>query len=294
MRVMVTGTSGQLGGRLMSLEPEVRRRGWTLLGCGREDWDLTRAEDIGAVLDRFGPDAVVHCAAYTAVDDAEDQADLAHRVNAEAPGQLAEACAERGIRLIHISTDYVFDGSANSPIPADAPTAPIGAYGASKLAGELAVREACPMAAIVRVSWLYDRDGRNFLNTMLRLAESHERLTVVDDQHGCPTHAGHLALDLLDLLDLQARQPELAAGVHHYGHAGTTTWHGFAKAILTRCHPEVEVVAVPSTAYPTRARRPAYSKLDERDFFDLIGHKSVGWEAALESCLDAKFDAHTS
>ncbi|RPG81160.1 MAG: dTDP-4-dehydrorhamnose reductase [Crocinitomicaceae bacterium TMED114] len=294
MRVMITGTTGQLGGRLMSLQGEAAQRGWTLLGCSRSDWDLAQPEEAASVVDRFQPDAVIHCAAYTAVDDAEDHADLAHRLNAEAPARLAEACAQLDIRLIHISTDYVFDGTATTPIPASAPTAPIGVYGASKLAGEQAVLRACPKASIVRVSWLYDREGHNFLNTMLRLAESHPRLTVVDDQVGCPTHAGHLAEDLLDWLDLQARDAGQTAGVHHYGHEGATTWHGFATAILAERAPEVEVAPVPSSAYPTKARRPAYSKLDERAFFRVLGRKSVGWKAALISCLRAKFPNTTS
>lgn len=294
MRVMITGTTGQLGGRLMSLQAEANRRGWTLLGCSREDWDLTRPEDAGSVLDRLHPDAVVHCAAYTAVDAAEDEPDLAHTLNATAPTHLAAACAKRDIRLVHISTDYVFDGTAQAPIPAAAPTAPIGVYGASKLAGETGVLQACPTASIVRVSWLYDRDGQNFLNTMLRLATSHPRLTVVDDQVGCPTHAGHLAMDLVAWLDLQARHPDQTAGVHHYGHVGETTWHGFASAILSRRAPEVEVAPVPSSAYPTKAQRPAYSKLDERPFFELLGHKSVTWEHALGACLQAKFPSDST
>lgn len=289
MRVMVTGTSGQLGGRLMSLQSEAEQRGWTLLGCSRADWDLCHPEEVPAVLDRIQPEAVVHCAAYTAVDDAEDHGDLAHQINATAPAHLAQACAQRGIRLVHISTDYVFDGAAQSPIPADAPTAPIGVYGASKLAGERAVLEAHPQASILRVSWLYDRLGRNFFNTMLRLAEDRDVLTVVDDQIGCPTHAGHLALDLLDWLDLQQRHPERTAGVHHYGHTGSTTWHGFASAILARRAPGVEVRPVPTSAFPTKARRPAYSKLDERPFFEALGRESVTWEVALETCLGATF-----
>lgn len=291
MRVMVTGTSGQLGGRLMSLREEVARRGWTLIPCGRDRWDMEAPHAIEQVLEDCSPDAVLNCGAYTAVDAAEDDAVRAHVINAEAPGQLAAACAKRDVHVVHISTDYVFDGQGKRPyLPSD-PTAPLGAYGESKRAGEQAILSAHPTASIVRVSWLYDRDGKNFMNTMLRLAEDRSELTVVDDQWGCPTHAGHLANDLLHWLALMTSDSRATRGVHHYGHAGITTWHGFATAILGRRFPSVKVHPVPSAAFPTRATRPAYSKLDEAPFFAAIGHKTVTWESALEACLSAKFEA---
>lgn len=285
MRVMITGTTGQLGGRLLALAGHPAAWDKTLLACGRDVLDLEEPGAFGPALDRLRPDVVLSCAAYTAVDAAEDDADRAHRINGIAPGLLATACAERNIRLVHISTDYVFDGTGTRPYLPDDPTSPLGVYGDSKLQGEHAVLEALPTASIVRVSWLYDRDGRNFLNTMLRLAADREVLTVVDDQQGCPTHAGHLAEDLLHWVDLMAEHPERTAGIHHYGHAGITSWHGFATAILARRAPGVEVRPVPTSAFPTKARRPAYSKLDERPFFEALGRESVTWESALESCL---------
>ena len=242
-------------------------------------------------LDRLRPDVVLSCAAYTAVDGAEDEAERAHRINGESPGRLAAACAERGIRLVHISTDYVFDGTGTRPyLPTD-PTSPLGVYGASKREGERAVLAALPSASIIRVSWLYDRDGKNFLNTMLRLAADRDVLTVVDDQQGCPTHAGHLAEDLLHWVDrdpgprpdggpppLRPSRAHHLAWVRHY----------------PRPAPDVEVRPVPTSAFPTKARRPAYSKLDERPFFEALGRESVTWEAALESCLGPTFPAGTA
>lgn len=289
MRVMITGTTGQLGGRLMATADHPVAWDKTLLACGRDLLDLEKPETFGFALDCLRPDVVLSCAAYTAVDAAEDDAERAHHINGIAPGRLAAACAERGIRMVHISTDYVFDGSGTRPYLPDDPTSPLGVYGDSKLQGERAVLDALPSASIIRVSWLYDREGKNFLNTMLRLAADRDVLTVVDDQQGCPTHAGHLAEDLLHWVDLMQAAPNKTQGIHHYGHQGVTTWHGFASAILAERAPEVEVRPVPTSAFPTRAERPAYSKLDERPFFEALGRESVSWKVALKSCLMPKF-----
>ena len=273
----------------MSLQGSHGASQHTLVGCDRSQWDMEHPSDIGSLLSKVKPEAVIHCAAYTAVDAAEDDADRAMLINAEASRHLAEGCARFGIHLIHISTDYVFDGSATTPSLAGAGTSPLGVYGQSKLRGEHAVLKAHPKASVVRVSWLYDREGKNFFNTMLRLSETRDQLNVVDDQTGCPTHAGHFAVDLLRWLDVMDRSGDSTAGIHHYGHSGATTWHGFAQAILRRSAPHVEVLPVPTSAYPTPAKRPAYSKLDERAFFETIGSLSVTWEEALDACLQAKF-----
>lgn len=289
MRVMITGTTGQLGGRLMSLENHPVAEGKTLIPCGRDVLDLEAPDAFSSAFDRLSPDVLVSCGAYTAVDAVEDDAARAYQINGVAPGLLAAACAERGIKMVHISTDYVFGGTGTRPyLPVD-DTAPLGVYGASKLQGEQAVLNALPTASIVRVSWLYDREGKNFLNTMLRLATNRDVLTVVDDQLGCPTHAGHLAEDLLRWVDLMARDSKRTSGVHHYGHRGITTWHGFACAILASHAPQVEVRPVSTASFPTRATRPVYSKLDETLFFEALGRDAVSWEVALESCLRAKF-----
>ncbi len=289
MRVMVTGITGQLGGRLMSLQGSSWAAKHTLVGCDRTQWDMEAPEGILSLLEKVRPEAVIHCAAYTAVDAAEGNAELAMLVNADAPRHLAVACAALGVHLIHVSTDYVFDGTGQIPYTSDAPTSPIGVYGKSKLQGEKAVLAAHPGASVIRVSWLYDREGENFFNTMLRLSQTQDELKVVDDQVGCPTHAGHLAVDLLRWLDALEDPKKATSGVHHYGHAGTTTWHGFASAILASLAPHVRVLPVPTSAYPTLAKRPDYSKLDERAFFDTVGSPAVGWREALDACIQAKF-----
>ena len=273
----------------MSLQNHPVTKGKKLIPCGRDVLDLEAPDTFSSVLDRWSPDVLVSCGAYTAVDAAEDDAARAHQINGVAPGLLAAACAERAIKMVHISTDYVFGGTGTRPyLPVD-DTAPLGVYGASKLQGEQAVLNALPTASIVRVSWLYDREGKNFLNTMLRLAADRKVLTVVDDQLGCPTHAGHLAEDLLRWVDLMACDSKRTSGVHHYGHGGITTWHGFASAILASHAPHVEVRPVSTASFPTRATRPVYSKLDEQLFFEALGRDAVSWEVALDSCLRVKF-----
>ena len=268
---------------------EREAEGMELVACGRDRMDLTDPGSIPRVLDDLQPDVVISCAAYTAVDAAENDKNAAFRINGDAPGWLGTACAERNIRVVHISTDYVFDGSGNRPyLPTD-PVGPTGAYGASKLAGEQALLGALPGASIVRVGWLYDRLGSNFLNTMLRLAGERDRLTVVDDQWGCPTHCGDFAADLLHWVRLGAQNAQAVAGTHHYGHEGITTWHGFASAILSERAPHVCVDPVTSDAFPTLARRPAYSKLDEGAFFARLERTPISWKMALKRCLDAKF-----
>ena len=290
MRIAITGTTGQLGGRLHALSESEEAQGMTLLALGRDQLDLLAPATIPAALDACAPDVIISCAAYTAVDAAEDDAETAFKVNGEAPGALGRACAERGIQVVHISTDYVFDGAGQRPyLPSD-DTGPTGVYGASKLAGERALLGALPSASIVRVGWLYDREGKNFLNTMLRLAADRHVLSVVDDQLGCPTHVGDFAADLLHWVRLGVENPQATAGVHHYGHAGTTSWHGFASEIMRCRAPHVQVEAVQSDAFPTRATRPAYSKLDEADFFKRLGRPPISWKVALERCLSAKFD----
>lgn len=262
-----------------------------LIPLGRDRLDLSNPQTIPEALDSVGPDLLLSCAAYTAVDAAEDDRDMAFRVNGEAPGFIGAACESRNIKVIHISTDYVFNGQGQRPyLPAD-PTGPSGVYGASKLAGEVALTAACPSASIVRVGWLYDRDGKNFLNTMLRLAEGREVLTVVQDQLGCPTHVGDFAADLLHWARLVNTDPAAMAGTHHYGHSGITSWHGFASEIMRLRAPHVRVEPVSSEAFPTRAARPAYSKLDERGFFQRLNRLPISWEVALERCLGAKFAA---
>jgi dTDP-4-dehydrorhamnose reductase len=221
-RAIVTGAAGQLGQALLQTAPAT----FTCHGLDRAACDICDAAALGALLDEQRPALLINAAAYTAVDRAESEPEAALAANATAPGLLAAACTERGIRLLHVSTDFVFDGSRSSPYTEDAPTAPLGVYGRSKLAGERAVRQAAPDALILRTGWVYSQRGHNFLCTMLRLHGEREELSVVADQVGTPTAAHSLA----EALWAAASRPQLR-GIYHWSDAGVCSWYDFAVAI---------------------------------------------------------------
>lgn len=282
--LLVTGAVGQLGRRALALAAQ--RPGLAAVGLGRSDLDICDPDAVERAFDRYRPDVVLHAAAFTAVDAAESHAEEAFRANRDGTAHVARAAAARGLPLLHISTDYVFDGTAaRGYLPGD-PTRPLGVYGASKLAGEEAALAAAPAhARIFRVAWLYDREGRNFLNTMLRLAAAGTPIRVVDDQTGTPTHAAHFATLLLDV----AADPDrLPPGVWHYGHRGTTTWYGFARALFAHAglHPDLHPCT--SADFPTAAARPRYSHLDPEPLHAALGLSPVTWEDALAECFAAR------
>jgi dTDP-4-dehydrorhamnose reductase len=248
MRVLVTGGSGQLGRAL------VRRRGaHELVAVDVDRLDICDPAQVSREV--VNVDVVINAAAYTAVDRAEADRERAFAVNAIGAGNIARACRDRGIRLLHVSTDYVFDGTAARPYREDDPIAPLGAYGETKAAGERAVHDAG--GTVVRTSWLFGQGGPSFVHTMLRLARERPVLRVVADQHGCPTWTDHLADALLAL----AARPSLDA-TYHYCDEPATTWHAFATAIIDEAHLRVPVEPITSVEYPTPAKRPAYSVLD--------------------------------
>ncbi|HET6397847.1 MAG TPA: dTDP-4-dehydrorhamnose reductase [Pseudoxanthomonas sp.] len=277
MRLLVLGANGQVGRELRrSLRPlgevlAATRDGRLDDGTPCAVADLGDLDGLARLVREAAPDAVVNAAAYTAVDKAEDDAATAFRINAEAPEVLARACAEAGIPLVHYSTDYVFDGQGTRPYREDDPPAPLGVYGASKLAGEQAVRAAGGRHLVFRTAWVYAAHGHNFLRTMLRLGAEREELRVVADQVGTPTPAA-----LIAEVTAQALADRGASGTWHLVAAGQTSWHGFAEAIFAEAVaagllPRApRVLPIASADYPTRARRPAYSRLDtarlERDF----------------------------
>jgi dTDP-4-dehydrorhamnose reductase len=252
VKVLVTGAGGMLAHALV---PELTRRGHDVLALGRTDLDVTVEDAVRARIHAVRPDAVVQCAAYTRVDDAEADEDRAHEVNARAAAFVAAACSEVGARFVYPSTDYVFDGTATTPYAPDAPTAPINAYGRSKLAGEAASRVADTL--IVRTSWLYGPGGRNFVHTILDRARSGAPLRVVDDQRGAPTSTVDLAAIIATLLERDA-----PAGTYHATNSGETTWYGFACAALELSGVSAALEPCSSAEFPTPARRPAYSVLD--------------------------------
>ncbi|MFN2463404.1 MAG: dTDP-4-dehydrorhamnose reductase [Candidatus Dormibacteria bacterium] len=273
----MTGAEGQLGSELVNL---ARQRGHSIQGLGRATGDLAAHGVVESALRVHHPEVVINCAAFTKVDAAEANPDAAYRDNTLVPRLLAAACQAAGILLVHLSTDFVFDGTARSPVDEWASPRPLGVYGASKLAGEAEIRHLCPMHQIVRTSWLFGGDGPNFVLTILRLARAGGPLRVVADQTGSPTWTGHLAPALLEL----AVTGE--AGTYHLSNQGAVTWHGLAEAVLADSGlPELPVQALTTDQYPTPARRPSYSVLDNRAW-RLLGRAPLpAWRDGLRGYL---------
>jgi dTDP-4-dehydrorhamnose reductase len=274
MRLLIAGWHGQLARALVELAPAAADI--EALSVGRPALDLCEPGSIARAMTGFRPDVIINTAAYTAVDKAESEPAAATALNAEGARLLAVEAARLGAALIHVSTDYVFDGAKAGPYIETDATAPINVYGASKLAGEQAVAAANPRHVIVRTSWVHSTTGQNFVKTMLRLARERPSLRVVDDQVGAPTYAPHLAAAILDIARGIARAgpAEGRWGLYHAAGTGYVSWCGLAREVFRVSAalggPSVPVEAIPSTAYPTPARRPLNSRLDcgklERDF----------------------------
>ena len=289
----MTGAGGQLGSDLCRLlEADPRVNAWA--GLTRAELDITDPARVRAVVaDQARPAkvqgglVVINTAAWTNVDGAESDEAAAYAVNATGPAHLAAACARVGATLIHISTDYVFDGRANRPYEVDDPTGPVSAYGRTKLAGEEAVRALCPSSYVVRTAWVYGQTGGNFVKTIARLARERDELTVVDDQRGSPTWSADLAAALIDLA---AAQP--APGVYHCAGGGETTWYGFARAILAELGLDPDKVKPTTTeAFPRPAPRPAYSVLSDKAWVDAGLRPLRRWDEALSAAFAACGDA---
>jgi dTDP-4-dehydrorhamnose reductase len=290
MRLVVTGRHGQLA---TALAERAAGRGITLVGCGRPELDLERPATIAPALGALKPDIIVNAAAFTAVDLAESEPDRAHAINAAGAGAMAAAAATLGVPVIHISTDYVFDGSATKPYGESDAVAPLGVYGQSKLAGERAVMAACADHAILRTSWVFSATGQNFVRTMLRLAETRSEISVVADQIGRPTPADDLAEAVLGVAaNLLAERGEPALrGIFHVGGTGDViSWAGFAEAIFAergrRGASAVSVRPIGTADYPTPARRPAWSVLDGARLKEIHGIILPDWRIGLARCMD--------
>ena len=259
MKVLLTGANGQLGRCFCDRLPA----GWSVLATDADTLDITDFEKVRSVVAEYQPDFIVNAAAYTAVDKAESEQDIAMQINEVGPKNLALAANEYGARLVHISTDYVFDGEATVPYVEMATTNPLGVYGKTKLNGELAVSEIQPAALIIRTAWVFSEYGNNFVKTMLRLAQSRDSLGVVADQRGCPTYAGDIANALLVLL-----QKKAPGGVYHFCGNSEVAWSEFAEVIFSSAL-QLEVLtqapkvnAITTEQYPTPAKRPKYSVLN--------------------------------
>lgn len=280
MKILVTGGNGQVGKALAASSPQ----GWDVALMGRDMLDIADFDAARAAIEAVAPDVLINAAAYTAVDRAESDAENADRINGAAVANLADACAARDVRLVHYSTDFVFDGlSSRSYSPDDRP-APLSVYGRSKLAGETAAA-AGAANLVLRTSWIYAAGGANFVSTMLRLMAERDEVRVVADQVGTPTHALSLARATWRLVESGAR------GVHHFTDAGVASWYDFAVAIAEEARTaglldrDVRVVPIATADYPTPARRPAFSVLDKADCWKLLGAPSRHWRTELRNAL---------
>ncbi|MDR1927786.1 MAG: dTDP-4-dehydrorhamnose reductase [Oscillospiraceae bacterium] len=275
MRLLITGAAGQLGFDALR---EARRRGFDCTGVDREDFDLTDAAAVAEALQKTQPEAILHCAAYTAVDKAEEESALAMAINKDATHSLARYCDQTGALLLYISTDYVFNGSGCRPWEAEDTPAPLSVYGKTKLAGERAA-SLCPRHMIVRTSWVFGANGGNFVKTMLRLGRERETLRVVNDQIGAPTYTVDLARLLCDMLE----QPQ--PGIYHASNGGECSWAGFAQEIFRQTELPTQVIPVPSSEYPQAARRPKNSRLSPRSLLATGYAPLPDWQGALERFL---------
>ena len=278
MTILVFGETGQVARELARRAP-----GAEYLGRGRADLAMPQA-CAAAILD-CQPSAVINAAAWTAVDKAETERDAAMAVNALAPGAMAGACAALGIPFVHISTDYVFDGSGEAPWRPDDPTGPLGVYGRTKLAGEEAVAKAGGTWAILRTSWVFSAHGANFVKTMLRLSETRDALTVVADQIGGPTPAGDIAAACLAMVETLTADP-VAGGIYHFSGAPDVSWADFAREVFRQAGRDVAVTNIPTEAYPTPAPRPRNSRLDCTATKAVFGIDRPDWRMGLAEVLD--------
>lgn len=286
-QILLTGAAGQLG---HDLQPALATLG-EVLPIGRDELDLSQPEQVRATIRDWRPRAIVNAAAYTAVDKAESETDLANTINGTTPTVMAEVAQELDIPLIHISTDYVFDGQKNTPYLEDDAPNPVGAYGKSKLLGENGVRQACDRHLILRTAWVYGVGGKgNFVKTMLRLGNERDELRVVVDQVGTPTWTGDLAAAIAQLL-LGLLQETIAPGIYHYTNSGAISWYDFAVAIFEEAAAldmpltVQRVIPITTAEYPTPAKRPAYSVLSGKKVSAALGTIPPHWRSALRAML---------
>lgn len=275
MKILVFGQTGQVATEL--------QRQAQMVALGRDVADLADTDALRAAIAQHAPDVVINAAAYTAVDRAEEEEALALAINGTAPAVMAGVCAACGIPFLHVSTDYVFDGSGTDPWRPDDPANPQNAYGRTKLAGEVGVRKAGGQAAILRTSWVYSAHGANFVKTMLRLSESRDALSVVDDQIGGPTPAAGIAAALLVMA--RAMVDGQAGGTYHYAGTPAVSWADFAREIFSQAGRTVAVTGIPSVDYPTPATRPLNSRMSCKSLADDFGIAAPDWQAALRDVL---------
>ena len=282
--IVVTGKNGQLGRELETLATSFTVE-FDFLFTGREELDLNDPDSIPGFFKEIRPAYVVNCAAYTAVDKAETEQETAYAVNAVAAGNIARECERQNAVYIGISTDYVFNGTDTSPYLTTASCDPVNYYGYSKYMGEQLAREYCSKSIIIRTSWVYSRHGHNFVKTMLRLMKERSELKVVNDQLGAPTWAASLAAAILQMIR-QIEKGRAVYGIYHFTNRGIISWYDFAVAIRDTAKLNCEILPIPSSAYPTPAKRPAYSALDLSAVTEDYHIEPENWQTALQHCID--------
>lgn len=276
MKILVTGVTGQLGSDVVK---RGENKGLNMVGIGSKELDITNKLDVEKYVKSLNPDAVIHCAAYTAVDKAEEEQEVCWKVNVEGTKYLVEAAKAINAKFIYISSDYVFDGSGEEPFKESSFPNPIGTYGKTKLEGELIVQETLEEHFIVRISWVFGVNGNNFVKTMLKLAESREELNVVGDQYGSPTYTIDLADTLLDMVSGEKY------GIYHASNEGYCSWADFAKEIFNQSNIEMQVNAITTEEYPTKAKRPLNSRMSKQKLEESGFNLLPPWQDAVKRYL---------
>ena len=278
-KILVTGGKGQLGQCLQSISNDFKTLDFVFLGSN--DLDISNNIEVEAYFGNNTFDYCINCAAYTAVDRAEEEQEKAKQINEIGAKNLAHACFKNSVTLIHISTDFVFDGTAKLPYTEEDTTNPISVYGKTKRDGELEITHSLPQHFIIRTSWLYSEFAGNFVKTMLRLSKEREELSVVDDQMGSPTYAKDLAAVILKIIDSQSKK----FGIYHYSNQGEITWYDFAKEIFKQSKADITLKKTDSKALKTLATRPAYSVLNTKKLHTLLKLEPIFWKTSLSKCL---------
>jgi dTDP-4-dehydrorhamnose reductase len=278
--IIVIGGSGQLG-QCLSEVVSGKEQPFNYLFLSKAELDFVNAQDVAQLFERYKPIYCINCAAYTAVDQAEEDLDCAFEINEFAVKKLAENCIVYNTTLIHISTDFVFNGNSSIPLTEDIPASPVNVYGLSKLKGEQAIQEIMNQFLIIRTSWLYSEKANNFVKTMLKLAQSKDQLNVIYDQISTPTYAMDLAKVIIDIINIEMK----TYGLYHYSNEGVASWYDFAKAIFEFAEVDMKVLPVASSAFVTKAKRPHYSVMDKTKIKTVMGIEIPYWRDSLNFCI---------
>lgn len=280
--ILVTGSNGQLGNEIRILSKVYAE--YQFLFTSRKDLSIEDTESVKSFFSKNRIDYCINCAAYTAVDKAESESEKAFEINANAVGELAKICSQYGTKLIHVSTDYVYDGSSRIALKEDSPVHPVNIYGASKLKGEELALQNNSSTLIIRTSWVYSSFGNNFVKTMIRLLSEKEEINVIDDQLGSPTYAANLA-DVIMKFIQQMQKGKSFSGILNYSNAGVISWFDFAQEIKSQIKSDCKINPIPTTSYPTAAKRPLYSVLDTSKIKELLQIEIPSWNESLKKCI---------